>query len=49
MIRSAVDILTMIIALAVVATLVRNSTGTSRVVSSSATGFAKILRTAQGR
>ena len=48
MVRNVVDILTAIIALAVVATLVRNP-GTSKVISSSASGFAKVLRAAQGR
>lgn len=49
MVRNAVDILSMIIALAVVATLVRNSSGTARVISSSTKGFASVLRAAQGR
>lgn len=46
MIRSVTDVVTMILAIALVVALVRNSTGTSRVIKAGTGGFSTILKTA---
>lgn len=48
MLKPIVDIATMIIVLAVIATLVSHGKGTANVVGSITGGFAKVINAAQG-